>query len=386
MEKVINLPSEVRFGFGALQSLPSCIEQLSGKNVLVVTGTRIVASGLLDKVQRTLDDGGYASTIFSEVHPNPPTSDCIKGLSVFRKGSCDTIVALGGGSVIDAAKGIQLLSTHDGDLADYSVAKDGFGRIRRGMPPLIAIPTTSGTGSEVSYAMVVTVEETNVKTAIASPFLIPAVAIVDPDMTMGLPKDLTAATGMDVLTHCIEGYVAASEEPLSDAMMLCGIQLCADYLKKAVEDGTDKESRKWMAFASMIGGIGINVKGLGVCHSLSHQLSTDHDIPHGLANAIMLPYVMEFNLDYATEKFAKVARIFGVADETVGDLDAARASVTAVSNLVSELGMDASLRSYGVSDASIRAMAPKSMNDVCTSGNPRPADEDLMRGLYVAAL
>ncbi|MBF0528346.1 MAG: iron-containing alcohol dehydrogenase [Deltaproteobacteria bacterium] len=386
METVINLPPEVRFGFGALDSLVPAINRLGNQRILIVTDQGVVKSGLIQPVVERLEKAGLGYTIFDKVRPNPTVFDCLTGLDIFREHGGDVLIAVGGGSPMDAAKVIQLMATHTGDVAEYDVMAGGVDKINRHLPPMIAVPTTSGTGSEVSAGAVVTEETRNQKIVIVSPYLLPGVAIVDPEMTMGLPPNLTASTGADALTHCIEVYVSINEEPLVEAMMLFGIELCGKYLARVVADGSDREARKWMAFASTVGGMGINVKGLGASHSLSHQLSTDHGIPHGLANAIMLPHVMRFNLDYAEPKYARMAVALGAADVSSSVRDKAEKGINAVDELFSGLGLNLNLASYGVSDDSIEKMSAKAMNDPCHSGNPRPCDQALMKAMYLAAL
>jgi alcohol dehydrogenase len=279
---------------------------------------------------------------------------------------------------MDAAKGIEIVSSHPGNISKYYYPEMGT----QEMPALIAIPTTSGTGSEVSRGGVITNTGINQKQLVfTGP---PVLALVDPELTSTMPPLLTAATGMDALCHSVEAYVSNQYNPLAGAIAIAGIKLVAENLRRAVEDGTDMEARSNMAIASTMGALAFS-KGLGAVHSLAHQLSTDADIPHGVANAIMLPPVMEFNLEFATQEYADIASAMGVDTRGMSVMEAAKASVESVRQLSQDIVIPGRLRDAGLKAESIPAMAVKAMTDHCHMSNPRGCTQENMTALYEAA-
>jgi alcohol dehydrogenase class IV len=354
----------------------------------VVTDPGIVAAGLLERAQEAL--AGIDHAVFSEVQPNPTDRNVLAGLEAYRAEGCDALIALGGGSVIDAAKGIRVLTTHAGPLEQYYFDAGGLDRITPNMPPLISIPTTAGTGSEVSRGAIITDTAQNRKRLVAGPGLMSSLSLLDAELTLGLPPFLTAITGMDALTHSVEGYVGTNDHPIAAGIAREGVRLCARALPVAVADGRNLPARHDMLLASAMGALAFQ-KGLGVVHSLAHQLSTEAGLPHGLANAILLPFGMEFNLPACTREYAELGRELGAGREGEGrgrkgtEEEMARAAIAAVRKLAADLGLPPTLSAAGVKRESLPRMVPNAFADHCHRTNPRPCtEEDLARLLEAA--
>jgi len=287
-------PTTIRFGPGAVNDLAAELERRGIRHPLLVSDAGLARTPVFERVSRLMP----RAVVFTAVAPNPTEQNVLDGVKAYRESLCDGIVGLGGGSPLDAAKAIRLLVTHPEPLAVYDDLIDGGNRITANLPPYIAIATTSGTGSEVSRSAVITITKTNRKTVIFSPHLIPSLAIGDPELTVGLPPHITAGTGMDAFTHNVEAYISLGYHPICDAVALGGAKLAWDNLPRVMHDPADIEGRANMMVASMMGAIAFQ-KGLGATHSLAHPLSSDFAMHHGTANAVMLPYVLEFNRDAA---------------------------------------------------------------------------------------
>lgn len=303
MLSTFSFPNKIIFGCGAVNSIPEIVKDFSIKRVLIITDKGMVKSGLVNKVTDNLRKAGLEHALFDGISPNPTEDNVYAGIERYCSERCDFIIGLGGGSSLDAAKAIRLKATHDLPLAEYDAQKGGAEKISPDMPGMIAVPTTAGTGSEVGRGAVITIKSTGRKTLIFGPYLIPSVAVVDPELTIGLPKTLTAYTGMDALTHNLESYLSIQYHPICDAIAIKGVQIAGAYLRRAVENGKDIEARANMMMAAMMGAIAFQ-KDLGVAHSLAHPLSTIAGIHHGLANAIVLPHTMEFNFEHANQTFS----------------------------------------------------------------------------------
>jgi len=301
----------------------------------------------------------------------------------YRQADADLIVALGGGSPLDVAKLVRVAATHPAPMAQYADAIGGDAKIAGELPPMIAIPTTAGTGSEVGRSGVVTIAATNRKTVIFSPRLIPNVAILDPKLSTTMPAHLTAATGFDALTHCIEAYCAEGDHPMADAIALAGISLVADHLEEAVADGSDVKARGALLKAAMMGAVAFQ-KGLGACHSLAHPLGAEAHMHHGLANAVCLPAVLDFNRTAVPKRIADIARILGVR---AGEEDTlAFECAGAVRALRRKIGLSEGLGACGVEEASLPKLAALAIEDVCHKLNPRLCTEEDMLALYRASM
>ena len=380
-------PAHVRFGVGAVHAIAQESKQLWGTRTLIISDHGVVAAGLLKPVTRILDDADIGYDICDKVAPNPTDTFVEETAARFRSDGHNLLIALGGGSVIDAAKGTQIRMTHPGHIRDYFVSGEGDQKIIPNMPPLIALPTTSGTGSETSAAAVLTDTRDNVKKAVYSPHIRPAVAIVDPELTLGLPPAITAATGMDALTHCIEASVCKYYSPIGKAIALGGIELVTKSLVHAFEQGDDIDARTDMAMAAVMGGFAFGTGGgLGTVHAMAHQLSTEIGLPHGTANAILLPHVMAFNGEEHAEAYVPVARALGVDSSGMNASDAAQAAGAAVRTLCDRLAIPQNLRDTGITQDHIAGMVPQAMTDVCLRQNPRRCAVNDIKELYEQAL
>ena len=376
-----SFPNRIIFGAGSVAQLADAAKGLGMRRPLVVTDPGVVNCGLLDRVIGLLRHVGSDSAVFSGVEGNPTEASVYPGLEIYCDQKCDGIVALGGGSALDAAKAIRLVVTHHEPLEAYDDLRDGGTKIGSNLPAMIAIPTTAGTGSEVGRSAVITLKATGRKTVIFSPHLIPSMAIADPELTLGLPPHLTAATGMDAMTHNLEAYLALGFHPMCDSIGLQGVAMVSRHLRAAVHDGCDMEARTGMMAAAIMGAVAFQ-KGLGTVHSLAHPLSTVAGMHHGLTNAILLPHVMRFNVPAARERLADLAAALGVDTRGLGADAAAEAAIAAIEKLNADIGIPKTLREAGVSKDMIAVMVPLAMEDGCRLLNPRPTSREDMEMLY----
>jgi 4-hydroxybutyrate dehydrogenase len=379
----MSFPTRIVFGEGAVREVPNHLARLGVKRPLVVVDRGVVAAGLLPRLTGPLEGARVTFSVFDGVEPNPTGASVERGLAVYREGGCDGVIALGGGSPIDAAKGVRLLATHPLPLAQYDDAQDGWRLVTNPVPPMIAVPTTAGTGSEVGRSFVVTLDETGRKTVVFAPPLMPSVAVCDPELTYGLPPGLTAATGMDAFTHNLEALCSRGFHPLADALARKGIELCSRYLVRAVKDGKDQEARASMMIAAITGATAFQ-KGLGAAHALAHALTPVAGVHHGLANAIVLPFVMEFNLSAAAAPLAEAAVALGEAPSDDQDWLARRA-VERVRAMQREAGLPRSLREVGVKESQLPLLTQKAFEDASHLGNPRPCQPADLEALLHAA-
>jgi alcohol dehydrogenase class IV len=379
----MSYPTKVVFGVGALARLPNQVQRLKMTRPLVVSDPGVVKAGLVARACDVLNRAGTEYQLFDRVQLDPTEEDAFAGLEAFRRGHCDGVIAIGGGSPIDAAKLIQLLVTHEPPLSRYDDAAGGDRFVRDDMPPLIAVPTTAGTGSEVSRSGVATLRDTGRKTVIFSPYLLPKAAICDPALTVGLPPGPTAATGMDAFTHCLEAYIANGVHPLADALAIDGIARVCRALVTAVKNGTDLVARSEMMVAAMEGAMAFQ-KGLGACHALAHALTPISRIHHGLANAIALPAVLEFNRGSCAARLARVAIAMG-GDPLARPELLAENAVERVRKLNVEIGIPGRLRDVGVEESHLPRIAAKAFVDASHRTNPRPCTEDDLLGMLRAS-
>jgi 4-hydroxybutyrate dehydrogenase len=377
METVFwSFPTTIAFGVGAVSTLEQFVRGFGGTRVLVVCDPGVVKAGVVAQVNAVLDKAGIVSTTFDKVDPNPVEKNVEDGVLAYKAFGANLIVAVGGGSPLDTGKLIALKATHDRPLVDYDDATGGERFITSNVPPMITIPTTAGTGSEVGRAGVVTLAATGRKTIIFSPHLLAKAAILDPALTRSMPARITAATGFDALTHCLEAFSVNGDHPMADAIALGGLELCAKYLERAVHHGDDLAARGGMMKAAMMGAVAFQ-KGLGACHSLAHPLSSEKGLHHGLANALCLPAVVDFNAKVIEDKLDRVRTIIDFrAHSTAG----------ALRELRRRIGLPEGLRSEGVSEADIPKLADKAIEDACHRGNPRPTSREDLAALYAASL
>ncbi|MBX3204646.1 MAG: iron-containing alcohol dehydrogenase [Labilithrix sp.] len=371
-----SFPTTVVFGNGSISVLGDHVRRASGKRALLVCDPGVVKAELAARVRKVLEDAGIPTMIFDRVDPNPVLENVTNGVAAFRSHGADIIVSLGGGSPLDAGKLIALKTTHDRPLEEYDDAIGGDAHITSNVPPIINVPTTAGTGSEVGRSGVVTLEATGRKTVIFSPHLMAKAAILDPELTVSMPPRVTAATGFDALTHCIEAYLSVGDHPMADGIALMGVELCAKHLARAVEAGADLEARGAMMKAAMMGAVAFQ-KGLGVCHSLAHPLSSEKNLHHGLANALCLPAVVDFNNAAVPDRVERVRRVLDLTATSLAN---------ALRALREKIGLPNGLAAEGVTKADIPKLADKALEDACHRSNPRPCTRDDMVKLYELSL
>jgi len=372
---LINYLTRIQFDFGAVALLADELHALDVGRPLIVTDQGIVAAGLVAQVRTAVPS---ATPVFHDTPPNPTEDAVDAALAVYRDAGCDGLVAVGGGSSIDLAKGVALLATHDGTLEQYAAILGGMSKITPAVAPLVAVPTTAGTGSEVGRAALIALRDGR-KLGFIAPYMIPNTAICDPELTLGLPSGLTAATGMDALTHCIETFLSPRDNVPADAIALDGVARAVRWIEKAVADGTDRDARWNMMMASLQGGLTFQ-KGLGAVHAMSHPLGGLRDpvLHHGTLNAVILPAVLRFNVGHVGDKFARLAAAMGLP--AGGDL------AEAIEALNRRLGLPASLREMGVTDDVIPRMVEGAVADHSTATNPRPVGAADYEALFAAAL
>ena len=369
-------------GSGAIQNIVPEINARGFKKVLVVTDPDLVKFGVSQKVTSLLDDASIQYEVFSSIQANPTIQNVVDGVEAFKKANADSIVAIGGGSAIDTAKAIGIINTNP-EYADVR-SLEGVAPTKNPCTPIIAVATTAGTAAEVTINYVITDVEKNRKFVCVDTHDIPVVAVVDPDMMSTMPASLTAATGMDALTHAIEGYITKGAWALSDMFHLEAIRLIASSLRAAVKN--EAEGREGMALGQYVAGMGFSNVGLGIVHSMAHPLGALYDTPHGVANAIILPTVMEYNQEATGEKYREIARAMGVkgVDEMSQD-EYRQAAIQAVKQLSQDVGIPANLKEI-VKKEDVKFLAESAMADACRPGNPKdPSLEDIIK-LYESLL
>lgn len=372
------------FGAGARKELPEVLNRMGLKKALVCTDKGLLKVGTAQKVTEVLDEAGFPYEIYSEIKPNPTVTNVKQGVAAFAEAKADCIIAIGGGSSMDTAKGIGIV-TNNPEFSDI-VSLEGVAPTKKKSVPIIALPTTAGTGAEVTINYVIIDEERQAKMVCVDPSDIPAVAIVDPELMYSLPKSLTAATGMDALTHAIEGYITKGAWVMSDMYELQAIKMIAENLPLAVEEPTNPVGREGMALAQYIAAQAFSNVGLGLVHGMAHPMGSLHDIPHGVANALLLPTIMEFNMPKCIEKYGVIAKTMGVDTTGMTPEQAAQAAVDAVKALSVRVGIPQTLTELGIKEEDIPALAAQAIADVCTPGNPRDVTEEEIKELYKKVL
>jgi alcohol dehydrogenase class IV len=378
------LPTRTLFGVNLVDSLAEEAKVLGIKRLLLVTDKGVVNAGLLERVIRTLDVSAIDHTIFDSVEANPTTTTVHNGAEIFRSDKCDGLLAVGGGSPIDAAKGIGVQATHEGGIMDYSrrVGKP----VQDITPPLIAIPTTAGTGSEVTWVSVLVDPKDRVKIVVPSLYIAAKVAVVDPSLTVSLPPDVTAATGMDALTHAIEAYVSTKSTPIADSLALTAIQLISSNLREAVGNGENMAARANMLLASTQAGMAFVNTSVALVHAVAHALGGFFDIAHGVANALMLPLVMRLSLIGNPGKYADIAVAMGENVEGLSAMEAAREAVFAVESLAADIGVPQDLKQLGADPARISDLAEEALNQTgALPFNPRKVGKREVMQLFEQA-
>ena len=372
------------FGKGARAELETEIKERGFKKVLVVTDKSLFEVGVTSKVTEVLDNAGIEYDIYSDVKPNPTIKNVLDGVKECKKSNADVIVAVGGGSSIDTAKGISILMTNP-DRMDV-VSLNGMSNTKNKGLPLIALPTTSGTAAEVTINYVITDEERAVKMVCVDPHDIPILAIVDSDLMASMPKSIAAATGMDALTHAVEGYITKGHNTMSDMFHMKAIQLIFENLPAAVNE-KDEKAIENMGLAQYIAGMGFSNVGLGIVHSMAHQLGAVYDTPHGIANAILLPTVMRFNGEVSWERFRDILVRIGRPDAAyLNKQDVINTFVWKITELSKEVGITQTVGDVGAKEEDIEMLAEKAMQDPCKPGNPREVTKEDFIKLFKEAM
>lgn len=360
------LPTEIVYGPGVVKQLPEEVKRLGCRRPAIITDPGLVKAGVADRIASLLDDADIPYIVCSDVEANPKDVNCELCAAKAREFGADSLIAIGGGSPIDCAKAVGVLLAHD---ADKIKPYEGKTAATRPQAPMIAIPTTAGTGSELTFSSVITDTVNHYKMTIKSPFTAATLALCDPELTVSVPPMVTASTGIDALTHAIEGYTATCAEPIGDAFALYSIELISHNLEKAVQDGTDIEARSAMLMGSMLGGMSFSHSDVASVHCVAESLGGMCDLPHGMCNAIFLPYVMEYNLEYCTEKYARVAQAMGLSFSSPEE--GAAAAVQAVKDLCRAVGLP-NFRSQNVDPKDFEQLAEMSAANISTESNPRP--------------
>ena len=368
------------FGPGARKELPGVVARLGFNKALVVTDKGLMKFGVAKMVLDVLDEAGIPYAVFDEVKPNPTVTNVKQGIAAFKESGADFIVAIGGGSAMDTAKGVGIVCNNP-EVEDI-VSLEGVADTKKKTVPIIALPTTAGTAAETTINYVIIDEEKQKKMVCVDPSDIPCVAIVDAELMYSLPKSLTAATGMDAMTHAIEGLITKGAWELSDMFELKAIAMIHKYLPIAVEEPTNPEGRNGMAVAQYVAGMAFSNVGLGVDHGMAHPLSALHDVPHGVACAMLLPTVMRWNACAAADKYVDIAKALEVYREGMTREEAADAACAEIENLSRRVGIPAHLSELGITEADIPALADQAIADVCTPGNPRPVTREDIVALY----
>lgn len=371
------------FGAGSRAVLPEEIKRRGYTSVLLVSDKDLLRFGVVEKITSLLEKENIAYQLFTDIKQNPTVTNVQHALAALKACKADVIVALGGGSAIDTAKAIGIIANNP-DFADV-VSLEGVAATTRKSLPVIALPTTAGTAAEVTINYVITDEVHAKKMVCVDPKDIPVLAIVDAELMASMPKGLTAATGMDALTHAIEGYITLGAWDLTNLFHLEAIKLIARYLPAAVADGRDMEAREKMALAQYVAGMGFSNVGLGLVHGMAHPLGAMFDVPHGVANALLLPYVMQFNMESSLEKYADIAVAMGVDVQNLSPREKAQAAVDAVRKLAVEVHIPQKLSDLGIDKAALPELAKWALADVCTPGNPRKAELADILALYESA-
>ena len=375
-------PTKLIFGPGALARLPDVLPE--GGKPLVVTDPGLVAAGIPAQVEKALADAGIVCAVFDEVEPNPRATTVHSGHERFQAEGCTCLIAVGGGSPMDVAKGVGILATHGGEILEYPGASGT--PIEKPISHLVCIPTTYGTASEVTPFAVITDPDRKAKVTIASPLIMPKVGILDPVLSARLPFSVAGPTGMDALTHAIESYTNWLATPLTQTLAIGSIELIGAYVRQAAASDYDLEATEQMLLGSTIAGLAFTQTRVGIAHAMAHPLGGFFDVPHGVANAILLPHVMAYNLVACPDRFARIAVALGADVAGLTEVDAAREAVEAVRDLSEDLDIPRSLREVGVTEDMIPTLAEGSMISGSIVVNPRKATQADIEGIFRRAL
>ena len=377
------IPTVSLMGIGSHKEIAAQMKSLGVCKPFLVADKGITAAGLTKQICDMIKaDMGVDAVVYDETVPNPTDKNVAEGVAIYEKSGCDMIITLGGGSSHDCGKGIGLVAANGGTIHDY----EGVDQSTKAMPPFIAINTTAGTGSEMTRFCIITDTSRHVKMAIVDWRVTPNIAINDPLLMMGMPSALTAATGMDALTHAVEAYVSTIATPITDACAIKAIELVAQHLRQAVANGEDLAARDRMAYAEYLAGMAFNNASLGHVHAMAHQLGGFYNLPHGVCNAILLPHVSRYNLIAKLERYADIAVALGENITGLSTRDAAEKALTAIQTLSADVGIPTNLTELGVKEKDLKIMAENAQKDACGATNPRRPTLDDVIEIYKAAL
>ena len=375
------VPTVNEMGEGSLEKAIGDLKGRGFKRALIVTDAFMNSCGTAGKVASLLSESGIPSIVYDGVMPNPTVSSVLQGLELLKENSADLVVSVGGGSPHDCAKAIALVATNGGEVKDY----EGIDRSTNAALPLIAINTTAGTASEMTRFCIITDEERHVKMAIVDRHVTPIVSVNDPILMMGMPKGLSAATGMDALTHAFEAYVSTAATPLTDVCALKAAELIARFLPTACEDGSNMEAREAMAYAQFMAGMAFNNASLGYVHAMAHQLGGYYNLPHGVCNAVLLPHVLRYNAEVAAARIKDMGAAMGVDVKGLSDQDAAKATIAAVEALSKRIDIPATLTDLGAKRDDVPVLADHALKDACAITNPRQGSQAEVEALFLEA-
>lgn len=368
------IPTIIEFGSGSVTKLAEHVKALGGSKVLIVCDPGIINAGVVTQLEKPLQAAGIAYSIFSDIEADPAIESVEKGTNLAKEQGCDLVVGVGGGSSLDTAKAIGLMIKNIGHIRDYV----GIDKVPIPGAPVIAVPTTAGTGSEITIWSVLSDKKSKVKLSVGSVYNCPTLAIVDPELTTSLPAHITAATGMDALTHALESYVNKATQPISEGLSVQAMKMIAHNLRLAVVQGENLEARSNMLLASLMAAMAFNSTRLGLAHALAIPLGAHFKIPHGTVNAILLPEVMQYNVIGNVHKFAEIASIFGESTAHLNPREAAERSVFAIRQLKNDVGITSTLSDYGVREEHLDLIVEEAMQSGNVPVNPRkPTLEDL---------
>lgn len=382
MSFMLALPKISLHGAGAIGDMVKLVAEKQWGKALIVTDGQLIKLGLLDSLFTALDAHEMSYHLFDDVFPNPTEALVQEGYAAYQDAKCDYLIAFGGGSPIDTAKAIKILTANPAPSTAYS----GVGKVKNAGVPLVAINTTAGTAAEMTSNAVIINSERQVKEVIIDPNIIPDIAVDDASVMLEIPASVTAATGMDALTHAIEAYVSVGAHPLTDANALESVRLIAQWLPKAVDNGHDLAAREQMAFGQYLAGMAFNSAGLGLVHALAHQPGATHNLPHGVCNAILLPVIENFNRPHAVARFARIAQAMGVETRGMSDDAASQEAIKAIRALSHRVGIPSGFSKLGITKDDIEGWLDKALADPCAPCNPRPATRNEVRELYLEAL
>ena len=381
MSERFYMPSMSLMGAGCIEEVPAEIKELGLAKALIVTDKVLNQIGLVGELTKLLEQNGIQYAIYDGVQPNPTVANVNNGLAMLKEENCDFVISFGGGSSHDCCKGIALLATNGGVIGDY----EGVNRSKKPQLPMIAVNTTAGTASEMTIFCIITDEERHVKMALVDKNMTPIIAVNDANLMLNIPKALTAATGMDALTHAVEAYVSTNATPVTDACAQKAIELITKYLRTAVHEGKNVEARENMAYAEYLAGMAFNNASLGYVHAMAHQLGGMFDLPHGVCNAVLLPHVQEYNAQVAAGRLRDIAKFMGADVEGLSEQEGARKAIDLIKELSKDVEIPSGLDELNVPEDAFDELATNALKDACGFTNPKQATHEEIVAIFRAA-